>query len=335
MPESRLKSNMVDLGDPVSTQDAIPIRPKKAVYSTWPSVLAGGFSSATTKTMTAPLSRMTILLQVSSDSTGRTFNLIESLRNVVKTEGYRSLWKGNLVSVIHKVPYGSVNYYAYEYTKVRLLRSFWNSDTDPGIHVRFLCGLAGGACASSLIYPLDIVRTRLATATKSGGTIFGTMRDIVSGEGGLAALGKGLPATVMCQSLNLAINFAIYESLQVRVIQMEKEFIAKYFGQDYVSSRQRGSFLSSLICGACAGTTASLIVFPLDLIRRRQQISTGASAPSIRQVTMQVLRSDGFKGLYRGIVPELAKVVPAVAMNFYFYELFRQVILQGVHIAPR
>jgi solute carrier family 25 phosphate transporter 23/24/25/41 len=52
-------------------------------------------------------------------------------------------------------------------------------------------------------------------------------------------------------------------------------------------------------------------------------------------VLKQVVKADGVKGLYRGIVPELVKVVPAVAMNFYFYELLRQVILQGVHIAPR
>ena len=325
---------MSDLEDAIPVQIDEPVRKAKATYSTWPSVLAGGFSSATTKTMTAPLSRMTILLQVSNSPSGQSPGLIESIRSVVRTEGYKSLWKGNLVSVIHKVPYGSVNYYAYEYTKVRLLRPIWKSETDPGIHVRFLCGLAGGACASSLTYPLDIVRTRLATAKVSGGTILGTMKEIVTSEGGMAALGKGLPATVLCQSLNLAVNFAIYESLQVRMIKLEKDLIGKYFGPEYVTNRQRGSWLSSLLCGACAGTTASLIVFPLDLIRRRQQITVG-EYPSIFTVARQVLASDGFRGLYRGIVPELVKVVPAVAMNFYFYELFRQVILQGVHIAPR
>jgi solute carrier family 25 phosphate transporter 23/24/25/41 len=326
---------MADLADADLAPEEMPKVQSKSGYSTWPSVLAGGFSSATTKTITAPLSRMTILLQVSRGAAGSNFSLVESLMYVIRTEGYRSLWKGNLVSVMHKMPYGSVNYYAYEYTKVHLLRSLWASETDPGIKVRFLCGLAGGACASSLTYPLDIVRTRLATAATPGGTIFGTMKDIVQSEGGLAGLGKGLPATVMCQSLNLAVNFAIYESLQVRVIQLEKELVAKYLGPDYVTTRQRGSFSSSLICGACAGTTASLIVFPLDLIRRRQQISVGAQMPSIAEVTKQVLKSDGLKGLYRGIVPELVKVVPAVAMNFYFYELFRQVVLQGVQIAPR
>jgi solute carrier family 25 phosphate transporter 23/24/25/41 len=326
---------MADLSDVASDTEIELSEPTKSGYSTWPSVLAGGFSSATTKTMTAPLSRMTILLQVSHDAPSKNFSLISSIRDVVRKEGVRSLWKGNLVSVIHKVPYGSVNYYAYEFTKVRLLRPLWASDLDPGILVRFMCGLVGGACASSLTYPLDIVRTRLATASSPGGTIFGTMKEIVKSEGGIAALGKGLPATVMCQSLNLAVNFAIYESLQVRMIQLEKRLIARYLGPEYVTNRQRGSWVSSLICGACAGTTASLIVFPLDLIRRRQQISVGPTMPSIKDVASQVLKRDGFKGFYRGIVPELVKVVPAVAMNFYFYELFRQVVLQGAHIAPR
>ena len=329
---------MPDLADTSTSPEPSPVSSKSSVpvttYSTLPSVFAGGFSSATTKTMTAPLSRMTILLQVSSSSAGSNEGIISSFKSVIKKEGYKSLWKGNLVSVIHKLPYGSVNYYAYEQTKVNFLRPFWRSDTDPGILVRFGCGLVGGACASSLTYPLDIVRTRLATASTPSGSIIGTMRDIVSSEGGLAGLTKGLPATVLCQSLNLAINFAIYESLQVKAILLEKQLVTKYLGPEYVTTRQRGSWVSSLLCGACAGTTASLLIFPLDLIRRRQQIAVG-SKPSMLMITKAAIQADGFKGLYRGIVPELVKVVPAVAMNFYFYELFRQVILKNVAIAPR
>lgn len=305
-------------------------------YSTLPSVAAGGFSAAATKTITAPLSRMTILLQVSSNSASTNNSLRSSFENVIRAEGLRSLWKGNLVSVIHKVPYGSVNYYAYECTKVGVLRKYWNSEKDPGVFVRFGSGLVGGACASAITYPLDIVRTRLATASKGGGTVMGTIAEITRSEGGLNALTKGLPATVLCQSLNLAINFAIYESLQVRLIQVEKDLVLKYMGPDYVSRRQRGSWLSSLFCGACAGITASLIVFPLDLVRRRQQMSIGVGkTPSVFSMFQKVVKSDGLRGLYRGIIPELVKVVPAVALNFYFYELLRQVILQGVHVAPR
>ena len=232
------------------------------------------------------------------------------------------------MSVVHKIPYGSLNYYTYEYTKVGFLRPYWQSETDPGILVRFGSGLVGGACASSLTYPLDIVRTRLAIATDSSASIVTTMRSLGW------TIGKGLPATVLCQSMNLAVNFAIYESLQVRAIQIEKQLVAKYLGPQYVTTRQRGSWLSSLMCGACAGTTASLIVFPLDLVRRRQQISLGPT-PSVVSIVRTALSSEGIKGLYRGIVPELVKVVPAVAMNFYFYELFRQVILKNVVIAPR
>lgn len=37
----------------------------------------------------------------------------EALR-IVNEEGFRAFWKGNLVTVVHRLPYSSVNFYAYE-----------------------------------------------------------------------------------------------------------------------------------------------------------------------------------------------------------------------------
>jgi hypothetical protein len=188
-----------------------------------------------------------VFLKVSSSTTSPTGGIVDSFRSIVKKEGIRSLWRGNLVAVIHKGPYGALNYYTYEGTKVYLLRSFWISDMDPGIAVRFGSGFVAGAIASFFTYPLDIVRTRMAINV--GDTILSTMAKIIKSEGGLRALGKGLPATVACQSSNLAVNFAIYESLQVKVIKIEKQLAEKWLGSQYVTTRQRGSWASSLVCG--------------------------------------------------------------------------------------
>lgn len=39
---------------------------------------------------------------------------------IVKEEGFRAFWKGNLVTVVHRLPYSAVNFYSYEqYKKVR------------------------------------------------------------------------------------------------------------------------------------------------------------------------------------------------------------------------
>lgn len=33
---------------------------------------------------------------------------------IVHEEGFRAFWKGNLVTIVHRLPYSSVNFYTYE-----------------------------------------------------------------------------------------------------------------------------------------------------------------------------------------------------------------------------
>ena len=309
------------------------IEPKRTVYQTWGSLLAGSSAAAASKTCTAPLSRLTILMQI--QSTGSTSitqrsGLLGSIKSVVAKEGVASLWKGNLVSVLHKFPYGGINYYTYERSKV-YLEPYWLSAQDPGMGVRFVCGFLGGSTASALTYPLDMIRTRLAASPAIHPKLLPTLADVVKKEG-LSALYQGVGTTLVCQGLNIAINFAVYETLQVKLIALEKQILKEYLNRE-PSEKQRGSALSSLLCGACSGSIASVIIFPLDLVRRRQQVTVGSKLSAF-EVARSILKSEGWRGLNRGIVPELVKVVPAVGINFYAYELVRQELL-GVKIAPR
>lgn len=36
---------------------------------------------------------------------------------IINEEGFRAFWKGNLVTIAHRLPYSSVNFYAYEHYK--------------------------------------------------------------------------------------------------------------------------------------------------------------------------------------------------------------------------
>ncbi|EEQ98339.1 hypothetical protein Pmar_PMAR013688 [Perkinsus marinus ATCC 50983] len=301
-------------------------------YKVWASLLGGSCGSATAKTATAPLSRLTILYQVSSMGASKTVHsqdsIYRTMKNILEKEGITSMWRGNLVSVIHKFPYGAINYYVYEKAKI-LMRPYWSSPTDPGISCRFLAGFMGGCAANVATYPLDLVRTRLATNdTLRNWGIIPTLREIARTEG-LSSLFKGLGVTIWCQGLNIALNFAIYETLQKWVFR-------QVLGMSSFNAleKQRGTWLSSLLCGAMAGSTASMIIFPLDLIRRRQQMCVGVAAPSFLTVARQIVKAESIRGLYRGLIPELIKVIPAVGINFYVYELVRQEVL-GVEISPR
>eukprot|EP01023_Acetabularia_acetabulum_P020407 TRINITY_DN2059_c0_g1_i2.p2 TRINITY_DN2059_c0_g1~~TRINITY_DN2059_c0_g1_i2.p2 ORF type:complete len:209 (+),score=12.20 TRINITY_DN2059_c0_g1_i2:265-891(+) len=78
--------------------------------------LAGAVSGAVSKTIVAPLTRMTILYQVQSYQNKGFVGLPlhQALIKVVEQQGVLALWRGNLVSVIHRVPNQAIGFYVQE-----------------------------------------------------------------------------------------------------------------------------------------------------------------------------------------------------------------------------
>lgn len=72
--------------------------------------LIGGVSAAFSKTATAPIERVKILLQTQDSNkaildTGLKYNgIIDSFKRVVNEEGVRYLWKGNATNVLRYFP---------------------------------------------------------------------------------------------------------------------------------------------------------------------------------------------------------------------------------------
>lgn len=52
-------------------------------------------------------------------STLRKASIVREASRIVSEEGVRAFWKGNLVTIAHRLPYSSISFYAYErYKKV-------------------------------------------------------------------------------------------------------------------------------------------------------------------------------------------------------------------------
>ncbi|KAH0875079.1 hypothetical protein HID58_072441, partial [Brassica napus] len=85
---------------------------------------------------------------------------------IVNEEGVRAFWKGNMVTVAHRLPYSVLNFYAYEkynkffYSNPILQSYLGNASSSSFVH--FVSGGLAGITAASATYPLDLVRTRLA-----------------------------------------------------------------------------------------------------------------------------------------------------------------------------
>jgi len=99
--------------------------------------------------------------------------------------------------------------------------------------------------------------------------------------------------------------------------------------------------------GGISKTITTLILFPLTLIRTRQQqfdkdllkksnLDTKSIAPkwSYRNFISTILliyQHESIKGFYKGLLPTLMRQIPTSLLFFYGYEYFREILTERLH----
>ncbi|XP_049347843.1 uncharacterized protein LOC125812382 isoform X1 [Solanum verrucosum] len=292
---------------------------------TVPQLLAGGVAGAISKTCTAPLARLTILFQLqgmhANAASLKKASIWQEASRIVREEGFRAFWKGNLVTIAHRLPYSSISFYAFERYKnmLQLILGIESQGENitADLCIRLVGGGLAGITAASVTYPLDLVRTRLAAQTNviyyRG--IWHALQTI-SREEGIAGLYKGMGATLLGVGPNLAISFSVYDTV--------RSYWQSHRPDD-------STVLVSLACGSLSGVASSTVTFPLDLVRRRIQLEGAGGRARVYKTGLfgtfsHIIRTEGLRGLYRGILPEYYKVVPSIGIVFMTYEKMKQLL---------
>lgn len=121
----------------------------------WKHMAAGAVAGAVSRTCTAPLDRLKVFLQVKGAEYA---NLRYCFRQLLKDGGWPSLWRGNGINVLKIAPETAIKFMAYEHAK-RKIRG--NSPTELTIGERFLAGASAGVVSQTVIYPMEVLKTRL------------------------------------------------------------------------------------------------------------------------------------------------------------------------------
>ncbi|GAA5947067.1 hypothetical protein JCM3765_002137 [Sporobolomyces pararoseus] len=299
-------------------QPLFPLPPASAFF-------AGAVAGAASRTVVSPLERLKIILQVQGSS-AQYKGVIHGLTKMWKEEGLRGYMAGNGINVIRIAPYSAVQFSTYEFFKSALISN--SSDHTIDTPRRLLAGGFAGIAAVCTTYPLDLVRSRLSVESASLGMKEGRTDGKSTGiwkmtlkvyreEGGFRALYRGLVPTSLGVCPYVSINFASYELL--------KQYYAKY-------ARDEPHTPVKLACGAIAGGFSQTITYPMDLLRRRMQMVglksevLGYEYTGSWNALSTIVRREGIRGLYRGIVPNLIKCAPAQGVSFSMFELTRDLI---------
>jgi solute carrier family 25 thiamine pyrophosphate transporter 19 len=182
----------------------------------------------------------------------------------------------------------------------------------------FAAGAASGTVATTLTYPLDLLRTRFAAAGRERvypGLIAG-VREIHAREG-TRGFFRGLGAANVQIVPYMGLFFAAYEALKPALA--DSNLPLAWAGA------------ADGAAGLVASVVSKTAVYPLDTVRKRLQVQGPSRARYVHRnipeyttgvlgTAKAILLREGVHGMYRGLTVALVKAAPASAVTMWTFE---------------
>jgi solute carrier family 25 phosphate transporter 23/24/25/41 len=309
--------------------------------------LAGAIAGGVSRTATAPLDRLKVYLLVNTTTRtetalgalkqGRPLMALkyaaqpftDAVKDLSRSGGARGFFAGNGLNVVKIMPETAIKFGSYEAAK-RALANLEGHDDPKNIHSvsKFAAGGLAGMIAQFCVYPLDTLKFRLQCETVKGGlTGSALVRQTAANmyaDGGVRACYRGVTMGLVGMFPYSAIDMATFEFLK----KSYKNWYAKYTGC-HEDDAKPGNIATGII-GATSGAFGATVVYPLNVVRTRLQtqgtVMHKATYTGIWDVTQKTIQREGYRGLYKGLTPNLLKVAPALSITWVTYENMKKML---------
>ncbi|KAI3759675.1 hypothetical protein L6452_07666 [Arctium lappa] len=195
---------------------------------------------------------------------------------------------------------------------------FWPEFLASSWGKEFVAGGFGGIAGIMAGYPLDSIRVRQQSSPTGSGAI-AILRNVVATEGPFA-LYRGMAAPLASVTFQNAMVFQIYAIL------------SRGFGSS-ISSTEPPSYKGAALGGVGAGAIQSLMLSPIELIKIRLQLQTRVQHDHAERgpvsVAKNILRTEGWRGIYRGLTITALRDAPSHGFYFWTYEFMREKLHPG------
>jgi len=257
-----------------------------------------GAAAVISKTVAAPIERVKLMIQ-NQDEMLKQGALKERykgpgdcFRRVVAEEGVPALWRGNAANCLRYFPTQALNFMFKE--RIKLV--FKKNKTD-ATAVKLGKNVAAGGCAGTLslcfVYSLDYARTRLANDVKSvkkGGAeatrqyngLFDVYRQTLKTDG-IGGLYRGFVISAVGIFVYRGFYFGLYDTVRP------------------MFPENTGVF-TSFCLGYAVTVSAGLASYPIDTIRRRMMMTSGAAVKykGSLDAAKHIMMNEGFTSFFKG-----------------------------------
>lgn len=185
--------------------------------------------------------------------------------------------------------------------------------------IDFTGGVMGGTASVYVGQPLDTVKVKMQTFPTLHTNAWKCFMTTLKQEGIPHGLYAGTVPSLAAQVAENSVLFMAYGLCQ--------RVVASLSNAPDVTSL---SVLQNATSGFCAAFFSSLVLCPTELIKCKLQAMHEMSAgkPKTHRIgpwslTRQVLREEGARGMFRGLVPTFAREMPGYFFFFGGYEMSR------------
>jgi len=322
-------------GQFVWRMESVPLEVRKFI--------AGGMAGCAAKGFVSPLDRIKVLRQGEHSYYGN-MSVWKTCKAIVRNEGAGQLWRGGPALLLRIFPYAGLQYYCNDLYRDhwrRLQFKEWTKLGNVDVPLQnLLCGSMAGVTAAALTYPLDTIRTRQLYTSKTNAeyrtwmTTFHTLR-----SGGISNFYQGLVPALIGMVPYAGISFGTFETLKEMALKMDHPDVSYTIAYEGGETRKLRWYVHSA-AGSSAAIFGQLVVYPIDMARRRMQNAQLVHTQSLLKDRFSVTetladlwrrspsRFNRLELIYRGFSLNLLRAVPGTAISFTAHEQLR--ILFGV-----
>ncbi|KAL7575827.1 hypothetical protein ACA910_003150 [Epithemia clementina (nom. ined.)] len=193
----------------------------------------------------------------------------------------------------------------------------------------FVAGGIAGSASVIVGHPFDTMKVRVQASSGSGG-VLSTLAEF----GGVSSLFRGIGGPLASAAVINAVIFSSYGSaskiydLYVPTTTTNDNVPGSLFDSETddnnSSASTRDPWQKSTICGAFAGIVQCFIVCPMEHIKCRFQVQTGAGAYSgPLQAMTSIVKQHGISRLYQGWWSCCWREIPAFGLYFASYDMIK------------
>eukprot|EP00238_Polyblepharides_amylifera_P001793 CAMPEP_0196572728 /NCGR_PEP_ID=MMETSP1081-20130531/2717_1 /TAXON_ID=36882 /ORGANISM="Pyramimonas amylifera, Strain CCMP720" /LENGTH=345 /DNA_ID=CAMNT_0041890141 /DNA_START=45 /DNA_END=1082 /DNA_ORIENTATION=+ len=304
-----------------------------------------------------PLTVVKTRLMVGSSHHSGFQGAVSMAQKIVRDNGVPGLYRGLSMVLVGAIPSRMIYLSTLEMARAKSEVGTRMLDLGPASAAslnNFIGGAAASLMAQAVVVPVDVISQRLMLQdgpNKSHSAV-DMMKRIVQTEG-VGGFYRGFKVSLVTNLPSSALWWGFY-GLYTRSIWLAMDDFSRssaIHASMHASSSSSSSSppsplestkeeiprsKSTVVAvqaagGVMAGFTTGFLTNPLDVIKTRYQtaeIGPDGVKPSLRGITEELLRSQGFRGLYRGVGPRMLNTALWATCMVSSYEFLKRVSMK-------